>query len=340
MNYLQNIKHKADRANVSRLRFWIQLFTFLLIVYGGYFFIHIGSQVPTFACPYNQGSPGTCYLIAMQHGLHLTWSELVSYRGLAFFTGFLTFIGFFIVFNKAWCGFICPLGTLQDWITKLRYKIGIRFSRYDSASFQKLKKIKYVILVLLIAIPLGMSNSFFGLAPINHDMQSPFCQVCPGRTILPLASADTSQIFIDFTNKTTLVMSTLGILITALFFVGAFAKKRFFCFFCPMSALQFLFSRIGILRLTKNGSNCTRCGNCYRVCDVGIIGIAEDITSKYIVKDDCMMCFKCVEACPEDNCLDVRVFNAKIFSSTQEGFFKRYIEPNELAPKNERNDER
>jgi len=130
-------------------------------------------------------------------------------------------------------------------------------------------------------------------------------------------------------------MSTLGMLITGLFFVGAFAKKRFFCFFCPMSALQFMFSRIGILRLTKNGSKCTKCGNCYRVCDVGILGIAEDITSKNIVKDDCMMCFKCVEACPEDDCLDVKVFNAKIFSSTQEGFFKRYNQQDKLVKKNE-----
>lgn len=336
MNFLKNIKHKADNANVSRLRFWIQLMAFSLFAYGGYFFIHIGSRLPTFACPYNAGSPGTCFLIAIQHGLHLTWNELMSYRGLGVLTGFLIFLGFFIVFNKAWCGYICPLGTVQDWITKLRHRIGIRYSRYDSLSFQRLKKIKYVFLILLLAIPLGMGNSFFGLSPINHDMQAPFCQICPGRTIMPLVSADTSQFFIDFTNKTTLVMSTLGMIITGLFLVGAFAKKRFFCFFCPMSALQFLFSRFGVLRLTKDGSKCTKCGNCYRVCDVGIIGIAEDITSKNIVKDDCMMCFKCVEACPEEGCLDVRVFNAKIFSSTQEGFFKRYSQHDPVEPKQER----
>jgi len=79
-----------------------------------------GQQLPTFACPYNAGSPGTCYLIAMQHGLHITWSELISYRGLAFFIGLLTFVLFFIIFNKSWCGFMCPLGTLQDWITQVR----------------------------------------------------------------------------------------------------------------------------------------------------------------------------------------------------------------------------
>jgi len=98
-----------------------------------------------------------------------------------------------------------------------------------------------------------------------------------------------------------------------------------------MSALQFLFAKIGILRLVKEGSKCTRCGNCARVCDVGITEIADDITSKFIVKDDCMMCFKCVEACPEEGALDVKVFNFDIFSSTEEGFFKRYGQDADLG---------
>ncbi len=106
-----------------------------------------------------------------------------------------------------------------------------------------------------------------------------------------------------------------------------------------MSALQFLFSRVGVLRLTKNGENCTKCGNCYNVCDVGILDIAEDITSKNIVKDDCMMCFKCVEACPEENCLDVRLLSQKIFSSTEKGFFKRFGHKDELPNSRKAKDE-
>lgn len=325
---MKRIRNYINNSNISRFRTIVQILAFALFVYGGYFFIHVGQQLPTFACPYNSASPGTCYLIALQHGLHITWNQLFSYRGLAFISGLFTFVLFFIIFNKSWCGFMCPLGTIQDWITKLRKLTVSKFNRYDELSFQRLKKIKYVLLLLIIVIPLGMGNSFFGLPKIPHEMSAPFCQICPGRTVLPLFTADTSQVFIDFTNPITIVMSSLGILIMALFFVGSFFKKRFFCFFCPMSALQFLFSRIGILRMTKDGSKCTRCGNCSRVCDVGIIEIAEDITSKFIVKDDCMMCFKCVEACPEEGCLDVKLLNLKIFSSTEEGFFKRYGQNN------------
>ena len=321
---MKKIRQYINNSNVSRFRFTIQILAFILFVYGGYLLIDIGQSIPTFSCPYNTGSPGTCYLISIQHNLHVTWDQLFSYRGLAFLTGLGSFVLFFIIFSKAWCGFLCPLGTLQDWITKLRKLTTTPFTRYDEISFRRLKKVKYLLLILLILIPLGMSNSFFGLPELPHDMSAPFCQVCPGRTVLPLFTGDVSQIVIDFTNTTTVIMSAIGILFMALFFVGSFFKKRFFCFFCPMSALQYLFAKIGVLRLVKDGSKCTRCGNCSRVCDVGITEIADDITSKFIVKDDCMMCFKCVEACPEEGALDVKVVNFDIFSSTEEGFFKRY----------------
>ncbi len=321
---MKKIKTFINNSNISRFRFYFQIFAFVLFIYGGYLFINIGERLPTFACPYNSGSSGTCYLIGLQHELHTTWSSLLSWRGFGVLTSLVTFLLFFVIFNKAWCGYTCPLGTLQDWITMLRKKTGIRFSKYNDLSFKRLKIIKYVLLAIIIIVPLGMSNSLFGLPKFSHDLSAVFCQICPARIILPLFTADTSQFFIDFTNTTTIIMSALGIMIAGIFFVGSFVKKRFFCFFCPMSALQYLFSKIGLLRLTKEGSKCTRCGNCYRVCDVGIKEIADDITSKNIVKDDCMMCFKCVEACPENDCLKVSFIKAPVFSSTEEGFFKRY----------------
>jgi len=322
---VKRIQTYINNANISRFRVVFQILAFLLLIYGGYASIHIGTSIPTFACPYNQESPGTCYLISAQHQLHNTWPDLSGFRGKAFLIGFFTFIGLFLVINKAWCGYVCPLGTLQDWITKLRSLLGVKYSRYDDLSFKRLKIIKFVLLFLLVIIPLGMSNSLLGLPLLSHDLGAPFCQICPGRVITPLFIGDISQITIDFTNTTTMVMSTLGILVLALFFVGSYFKKRFFCFFCPMSALHSLFSRIGFLRLNKKGENCTRCGNCYRVCDVGIKAIADDLEHTFMVKDDCMMCLKCVEACPENDCLKATFLSIPVYSSTEEGFFKRNL---------------
>jgi polyferredoxin len=172
---------------------------------------------------------------------------------------------------------------------------------------------------------MAIGNSLFGLPTLNHDFAVPFCMICPGRTLLPLFNGDISQLAVDFSSRTKMVLSGLGMGVTGLFLAGAFVKKRFFCLFCPMSALHYIFSRASILRLTKVGEKCTRCGNCYRVCDVGIRDIADDLEHKNIVKDDCMMCLKCVAACPEDGCLKASFLGLPLYESTAEGFFTRRL---------------
>jgi polyferredoxin len=266
--------------------------------------------------------------MGFQHQMATPFSRMFTGRGIGILIGLFTFVGFFILFNKAWCGYVCPLGTIQDWITKIRTKMGIRYSTYSADTFDKLKIIKYALLVLLILIPMGIGNSIAGLPKLNHDFGVPFCMICPGRTVLPLFNGDISQLAIDFSSKTKMVFTSLGLLMTGLFFTGAFVKKRFVCLFCPMSAFHYIFSKASLLKLTKNADKCTRCGNCYRACDVGIRAIADDLEHKNIVKDDCMMCLKCVEACPEEKCLQVTFVGLPIFESTEEGFFKRMIRKN------------
>ncbi len=310
-------------GSVSRFRFWFQIAAFVLLIYGGFLAINIGDQLPTFACVYDELRGGSCYLLGFQHQMTMPFSQYISGRGIGVLVGLFTFIGFFIVFNKAWCGFACPLGTLQDWISRLRSRMGIRYATYSERGFAGLSVIKYILLALLILIPMAIGNSFFGLPKLDHDWAVPYCMICPGRTILPLFAGDISQLALDFSSTTKVTLSGLGMAITGLFFTGAFVKKRFFCLFCPMSALHYIFHKAGFLRLTKVGGKCTRCGNCYRACDVGIAAIADDLTSTNIVKDDCMMCLKCVEACPEEGCLKVSFLGLPIYQSTEKGFFLR-----------------
>lgn len=316
---LQRIRSAVNHVDFNRFRFWFQLAAFVLLVYGGYFAIDLGSRLPTFSCGYNQdGRAGVCYLLPLQHQLGRPWASLFSAAGISVLIGFFIFGLWFIVLNKAWCGFICPLGTIQDWITVLRRRTGIRFSRYSQGQFAQLTKVKYVVLSLLVLIPLGVGGGFF-----NSSISPPFCLICPGRMVLPMFTGDFSQFFIDFSTKTAMVMTTLGMSITALFLVGSFVKKRFFCFFCPMSALHFLLSRLAILKLKKTGAKCTRCGDCYTVCDMDIKEIADDITTTDIMTDDCTMCLKCVANCPEPGALKATFLGIPVFEATEKGFIKR-----------------
>lgn len=320
---LSRIRQAVNNANIVRFRFWVQLFSFALLVYGGYLAINIGNHLPTFACVFEDGRGGSCYLMGFQHQMVTPWPSYLSGRGIGVLVAFVTFVGVFLLLNKAWCGYVCPLGTIQDWLTSLRSKLAIRDSGYGATTFSRLKKVKYILLLLMILLPMAIGNSFGGLPKLNHDFGVPFCMICPGRTILPLFIGDVSQLAVDFSSITKMVFTALGLIITGIFLVGAFVKKRFLCLFCPMSAFHYLFHKAGLLRLTKIGSKCTRCGNCYRACDMGIREIADDITSHNIVKDDCMMCLKCVAVCPEQDCLQVTYLGLPIYKATEEGFFKR-----------------
>ncbi len=320
---MKRIRQSINNSDINRFRFYIQIAAFGLLLYGGYLAIDLGNHLPTFACPFVEKRGGSCYLFGLQHQMNIPLKRIFTWRGVGILTGLLTFLGLFILLNKSWCGFLCPVGTIQDWITRVRAGCRIRYSSYSETSFRRLKKIKYILLALLILLPFGISNSIAGLPRLPHDLSTPFCMICPGRTVLPLFSGDMSQLVVDLSSKTKLVLTGLGMIVTGVFFTGAFAKKRFFCLFCPMSALQYVFSKAAILKLKKDGSRCTRCGNCYRVCDVGIREIADDIESTNITKDDCMMCFKCVAACPEEGCLRVTFLGLPLYESTVEGFYRR-----------------
>lgn len=315
---MKKLKLYINNSDITRFRLYAQIILFFLVIYGGYLAVDLGNSLPTFSCAFVEKKIGNCYLYPLQHQLTLPLSQIFSGRGLAVLIGLGTFFLWFIVLNKGWCGWVCPLGTIQDWISKIREKAGIRYAEYPEQIFKRLGKIKYVLLALLILLPLGMGNHL-----LSHEFGTPFCMICPGRTILPLFNGDTSQLVIDYSSKTKVALTALGMAITGLFVVGSYFKERFFCLFCPMAALHFIFSKASLLRFTKEGSKCTKCGNCYRVCDVGIREIADDVTSRNIVKDDCVMCFKCVAACPEEGCLEVGMFGMSIYKSTEEGFFRR-----------------
>lgn len=313
------VRDAVNRIDFNRFRFWFQLVAFVLFVYGGYLAIDLGSRLPFFSCGYNQeGRAGVCFLLPLQHQLGRPWPMLFSGASLAILTGFAVFALWFIVLNKGWCGFVCPLGTLQDWITVLRRRLGIRYSSYSRGQFEQLTRIKYVLLLLMILIPLGVGGGIF-----SHDMSPPFCLICPARMILPLFTGDFSQFTVDFSSTTAIAMTALGMAVTALFLVGSFVKKRFFCFLCPMSALHYLISKPALLKLKKAGDKCTRCGDCYTVCDMGIREIADDIETKDIMTDDCTLCLKCVASCPEPGALKATFAGITIFESTEAGFIKR-----------------
>ncbi len=315
---MKRIRRFLDYGNLRRFRFIIQTVMFILLIYGAYFSIDLGNEMPVLSCGYDSENGGMCYLLPIQHQLGRPLDILFSMASMGILIGLGTFLLWFIVLNKAWCGFVCPLGTMQDWLTALRKRLGIRYGRYSKEVSYKLRSIKYLLLILLLLLPVAIGSGLIG-----GEWRAAFCQICPGRMITPLFVGDFSQWAIDFSSKTTMILTALGMAITGMFIAGAFVKRRFFCYFCPMSALHYVFNKFSIMKLKKEGDKCTKCGDCYNVCDMQIRDIADDVKSHDILRDDCILCMKCVAACPEEGCLHADIAGFTLFQSTKEGFSKR-----------------
>ncbi len=308
---------------IDRIRLFVQFVLFLLFIYGGLVSFGLGNAIPTMVCVYAKYKGGFCFLYPFQRYLSVPLSTLFGSLSTMFLIYLGTFCLWAIAFNKSWCGWACPLGFLQDLLTKLREFLKIDVSRFQWITRYRFLSVKYIILVLLILLPMGIGNALPGLPKLNSDFAVPFCQICPGKPLLPLFHGDFSKIGIDFSNTVTLVFSTLSMGIFALLVAGSFLKRRFLCSYCPMAALLSLFEKIGLVSLKKEGTKCTRCGNCFRACPMDILEIAQERDKVNMVTQDCMLCMRCIEVCPENDALRATILGKTVFKSSAQGFLQR-----------------
>lgn len=314
---------------VTNLRLMTQHVMFLVLTYGGRFGIQLGHSLPCFSCPYVSGCGGSCYLMALQGkwwGLQMSLANMMTAIGLDLLSHLGIFILLVIILNKFWCGWICPFGTVQDWLTYLRRRLAIREAQFSWLTRNRLKMVKWILLAYLLIVPLLIAHAGF-----HDDLRLPFCRsICPAKPLMPLFVGNIHHLALDFTNTFTLVFTILSVTIAAGMLVGMFFKERFFCLFCPMLVLIHIFRKISPIRFEKNVDGCNGCGNCQRMCPMDIRDVHEEKQNKDVLSEDCLLCMTCMEACPEDEVLSIKFFKWRLFSSSRKYVARRFTKRKRL----------
>lgn len=317
---------------LTALRRVVQLFSFVFLVYGALFFTtfystdKLTTNLPSLSCAYDKQSGDYCALIPLQHQAHHRISGAFSELDLisALLPTAITLGGFFIlivILNKAFCGWTCPLGFFQELITMVGKKLKIK--QIDSLTKETLKKVRpmkwFIFAFLVLIFPL-----LAGLGFVGHELGNPFCSICPSRILTTLAVGDMTQIYVDNSNTTYMILSILADLLFGLMIALALFVRQPFCRICPMLPLQSVFKKVGLLKLVKDGGNkCDGCNNCAKACPMDIYEISEKAENKNITFSDCTLCGRCVEFCPDDNVLKLKYGPINLFSSSNEYFKKR-----------------
>ncbi|MDR3280860.1 MAG: 4Fe-4S binding protein [Synergistaceae bacterium] len=297
---------------VRNIRSVTQHLGFLILMYGGRFGVRLGSALPCFACPFVPGCGGYCYLMGLQGYIGFGMGALTGVGLMTALSWFALFVFLVAMLGKLWCGWICPFGLVQDWLSALRGKLGVRERQITQRMKRRMAMVKYGLLAYIAILPPLATLGF-----LHEDFYLPFCDICPGKSLLPLFAGETRYLALNFDNGVSLGFSIALLVITGIMLVGMFFKDRFFCIFCPLLALIHILKPLTALRLFKLPEACTGCGTCRRVCPMDIEDVYRQRTSPDVQTDECLDCAKCAESCPADGAIGLKFLKFKLFLSSR-----------------------
>jgi polyferredoxin len=191
---------------------------------------------------------------------------------------FLIFVAMSLLLKRAFCGWLCPVGTLSEYLWKAGRKLFGRNFVLPRWLDIPLRSIKYLLMAFFIFIIGGMT------APALEDfMMQPY-------GIL----ADVKMLHF-FVHMSTAALVTVAILALLSVFV-----KNFWCrYACPYGAVMSLASLASPVKIRRDEESCIDCGKCAKACPQNLpVDRLIQVSSA-----ECSACMECVASCSTQNAL-------------------------------------
>jgi polyferredoxin len=185
----------------------------------------------------------------------------------------IAFIAMSWIFRKSFCGWLCPVGTVSEYLWRLGRKIFRRNFRLPRRVDIGLRSLKYILLGLFLFAVGSMS-----VVAIRAFLEGPYGIVDDVKMLN----------FFRFLGLT-------GGIVTALLVLASLFVQNFWCrYLCPYGALMGFFSMASPLRIRRDANLCIDCGKCAKACP-SALPVDKLIT---IQSAECTGCMQCVAVCP------------------------------------------
>ena len=263
----------------------VQLSFVLLCLWIGieyYFFVRWGaSSGSTTFVPRPPGAEGflpISALISLKYWIQTGIVNDVHPAGLFIFVAIL---GIGLLLKKAFCSWLCPIGTLSESLWMLGKKIFGRNFKAPGWLDYPLRSLKYLLAFFFVYSIMQMDAS-----TLREFIYSPYNKLADVKMWLFFASIT------SFALWTIIVLMLLSVFI-----------KNFWCrFLCPYGALLGAMSWLSPLKITRSASTCIDCELCTKACPANV----KVHKAGRVWSDECTNCLACVQACPVKDTLDVR----------------------------------
>jgi polyferredoxin len=184
-----------------------------------------------------------------------------------------------VAFGPVFCGWICPMGTIQEWVSRLGRKLlGARHNTFVPASIDRLLRyLRYVVLVWVVYATAATGTLVF-------EAWDPYY------TMFNLWSDE-------------LMWSGVAIL-AAVLVLSLFVERPFCKYACPFGALLGVTNLFRIFGIRRNAKSCIHCSRCDTACPMNI-----PVSTSGLVRDhQCISCMKCTseQECPVPRTVELR----------------------------------
>ena len=188
-----------------------------------------------------------------------------------------------LLFGSLFCGWLCPLGSVQEWIGRLGKRIfKKRYNRFIGEKTDRaLGYVRYGVLALILYFT-------------TSSMTLVFQRFDPYYALFHFWTGD-----VFFT-----AILVLGVVIV----LSLFFERPWCRWLCPLGALLGLIQFVAPWKIRKKHKACSECGVCMKRCPMRV-----RLHEKGVVRDTrCNRCLSCLEACKKERALEYSAWSSGV----------------------------